>query len=230
SFFTPMMHATLVVPGGTVDAANPALPLYAGLALTPPDDGAGAYARAGILLETPLADYDVSVGPFATTFEVSALAGWQDMVVWGLANTVTSGTYEKDSVARLVTRAKDALPSADDHVEEERRAVMQAELELMYGAAHPITRAPYLNATHLAAVDVRALTAWHTAHHLPTGARLVITGQFSPGLLTKHMKEAFARWKGGLAPSIPKAAPSETPRRIAVIDEDKTHVTFELRV
>ncbi|MBZ0232097.1 MAG: insulinase family protein, partial [Deltaproteobacteria bacterium] len=119
--FSPLVQARLVVPGGLADADNPAVPLYAALALAPPDDGPGVYGAAGLLLMSPLADYDVRVGAFSTTFEVSALGGWQDVVVWGLARLVRAGAYEPDDVARVLERARKALPAAGDRDASRRR-------------------------------------------------------------------------------------------------------------
>lgn len=228
--FSPMVQARLVVPGGLTDAANPAVPLYAGLALAPPDDGAGSYGAAGLLLFSPLADYDVTVDAFTTTFEVSALGGWQDVVVWGLARLVRAGTYDKGDVARLVARGRETLPAATDAAASRRRRIARAATELRYGPAHPVSRLPLVDADHLDAIDVARLTEWHRARHVPRGARLVVTGHFSASLLKKHITEAFAGWEGGGRRSVPWATPSNRPRRLAVVDADETHVTFAVRI
>jgi predicted Zn-dependent peptidase len=229
-YFTPLVHARLVIPGGgTVGAANPAVARHAAAAIDPPDDGVGRYGQSGVLFETPLADFSGHADAFTTTFEATALAGWQDVIVWGLARTMIDGDYTRASVQRLHAQAKQDLRAVRDPERERSRDIARWWRAARLGDAHPTVTAPPITGQHLAAVDLQALRTWHRQHHRPAGALLVLTGHFSASLMRRHIEVAFADWTGGDAVAAPAATPAGR-RTLAVFDDHETHLSIELEV
>jgi hypothetical protein len=229
-YFTPLVHARMILPVGSIHSDNPALPVYAARALDPPSDGRGRYGSAGILFRTPLADFGSSVDAFTTSFEATAITGWQDVVVWGMARIMEDGQYDRVDLGRVVMRGRRALsgpPSDDDR---RRQKVSRWWLEAIWGGGHPVVTAAPITEARVARVTYDQVKAWRAAHYRPAGAVLLVTGNFSASFLRRHIEVAFARWNGGQAGTAGAPAAPAGIKRLAVISERDTHVSVNLEL
>ncbi|MCE9580017.1 MAG: insulinase family protein [Deltaproteobacteria bacterium] len=219
--FVPLMRARLVIPAGRLDdGAAPGTAVLAAITLDTPEKGPGRYGNAGQFVQSGLMDLSIGVGATATTFEVSSLTILQDFAVWGLAHFVTRSHTDRDRLTRLRKRFVESL-EGDRRDDELQRAAMAA----VYGE-HPITSMPEPTKASLTAITAAALERFRTANYRPTGAVLVLTGDFSWSLMEEHLKVAFADWHGDARAPVPPAQPPTRATWIGYEDDDDDVTIF----
>jgi predicted Zn-dependent peptidase len=189
--------ARLVILAGTAaePAAQRGVALLAAHGLRPnSDDGADMlrfFIGGGA--------FDVDVHADATVFSVAGVAGQLDQSLVALGELVENGEYDSfdDEVRDL---------ALDTHLDPDVLLATRIWRTALYGERHPYVDAGLWQRASRVSRD--QVSAFRTAHYVPTGATLLITGGFDAALAAKWADYAFGDWRGTpAAATIPTARP-----------------------
>jgi len=230
----PVITFVLQLPGGSgADASGQAG--LAAMVADMVDEGTGslsaievsdAMARLG-------AEYDVDVGPDATTFSLTTLTRFADRGASLLARLVTAPSLRESDFDRVrqlrldrLTQLKDLAPAVAE----------RAFLRLLYDT-HPYGHLAIGSEDSLRQVQLSDVVEMHRARYLPSGATLVVTGAMDSAELIAVATRAFESWRSdvaagdpsGLESAPPDATDLPTPPRLAIVPREGA-AQSELRI
>lgn len=181
----PVVDVRLVFPTGTADdpPGKRGVAELAAEALDARDDeDALRFLQIG-------ATIDADVGFDHTDLSVHGLAGQLDTLLQGLDGTVRGGNYEH---AGEVVGVLNQAVSGD----RSQRIAEDAWRTAIYGSHHPYVYAGTWAHTDRLFLD--DLLRFRRTHYVPTGAVLIVAGNFVPADAERWIDYYFADWKGAL--------------------------------
>ena len=227
----PVITLVVQVDGGT--GADPAdREGLAAITADMVDEGTGsmnaldvsdALARIG-------AEYDVDVGPDATTFTLTTLARFASRGAGLLGDMLIRPSLRGDDFDRVRQLRLDRLRQMKDVPP---AVAERAFLRLLYGE-HPYGHLALGNDAALRAMTVEETARFHAATFDPRRATVIAAGAMSHAELLAVVDEAFGGWDGagrGQASPIVAAAiePAAAPPRLAIVAREGA-AQSELRI
>jgi predicted Zn-dependent peptidase len=161
-------------------------------------DISDALARIG-------AEYEVGIGPDATTIALTTLVRFADRGAALLSDMVTSPSLREDDFQRVRQLRLDRLRQLNDS------APVVADrtfLELIYGA-HPYSHLAIGRSESLRRLRLADVAALHTSLFRPSGATLVVAGDMTHEDLFKTAETAFSGWMEGDGLAVRRIAASD---------------------
>ncbi|MBW3628862.1 MAG: insulinase family protein [Gemmatimonadetes bacterium] len=212
----PVVHATLLVPAGSVtDPAN--LPGLAAFTAEMLDEGAGG--RSALALSGALdllgATLTATAGWDATSVDLNVLRDRFPQALALMADVVARPDFPQAEIVRVRDERITQLTSARDVA---GTIAGNAFSALVFGPAHPYGRLPAVESTRRIARN--PVKAFHDAHYRPAGSTLILVGDVDPEQLHPLVERALGAWAGSANQATPPAAaalPAAT--RIVVIDK-----------
>ncbi|MCG8419495.1 MAG: insulinase family protein [Proteobacteria bacterium] len=150
------------------------------------------------------ASFFTDVDMHAITASAEGQSRFVDIMIHNLEKTVR-GRYSAMLLARFHETVQKELDDPD--IERTWRNEVRAR-QAVYGADHPYARQPSITVRSLRRVDVDALSDFHKRHFRPNNSTLIITGQFDPTLVEKHVRFSFEDWKKRDKPPTSPIAPT----------------------
>lgn len=212
----PLVHATLLLPAGSV--ADPAeLPGLASFTAAMLDEGAGGRdaLELAAALELLGASLATGAGLESASVDLAVLRARLPEALRLMADVVVRPDFPEEDLRRLRDQRITALAAARD---ESGAIASNAFAALVFGESHPYGRLP--TTTAAAAMDRAALTAFHGARYRPAGSTLILVGDVDADELHPIVEQAFGDWQGEAPPELPvaDASPSQATR-IYLIDK-----------
>jgi predicted Zn-dependent peptidase len=212
----PLVHATLVTPGGTTadPAESPGLASFVAAML---DEGAGG--RDALELSGALdllgAQLQANAGTDAAFVDLEVLRERLPEALRLMADVAARPDFPETELRRLREERITALTSARD---EPRIIAGNAFSELVFGEDHPYGRLPSVEATR--AMDRSALARFHQRYYRPEGSTLILVGDVDATELQDEVQRAFGTWSGEAAapPAVPAPQPTAATR-VYLIDK-----------
>ncbi len=199
----PTVDIRFVLPVGTADEppGQRGVALVAAHALDAPfDTTMFQFLQNGGRLE-PDVDFD------QTVFSTRGMASRLDVLLAGIATTLREGTYDLDGVRDAANWL--TMTSSQDA---EDRVASSAWRDALYGAGHPYRFASQWQHVERKALGIAALERFRRQHYQPSGATLIVAGNFEPASADRWIEYHFADWSG--AP-IARTSPRAVPRALA---------------
>lgn len=222
----PLVHATLVVPGGTT--ADPAeIPGLASFVSEMLDEGAGGRdaLELSAALELLGAQLQTGAGTDAAFVDLEVLRSRLPEALALMADVAARPDFPETDLRRLRDQRVTALASARD---EPGIIAANAFTRLVFGAEHPYGQLPTTGATQR--LDRDGLVEFHRRHYRPGGSTLVLVGDVDAASVHAHVERAFGGWQG-TAPDATPVPRAEAPQatRIFLIDKPEA-AQSEIRV
>ncbi|MEJ7596290.1 MAG: insulinase family protein [Kofleriaceae bacterium] len=183
----PTVDIRLVFPTGTGDEASDqrGIAVLAAHAIEAELDGEMfQFLQSGGAL-------DADVGFDTTELAVTGLAANLDILLFGLAATVREGMYLPEGVRAEITRQQVASTATRAD-----RTASAAWREALYGGDHPYRHAGDWAHASKAAYQPKALARFQRSRYQPTGATLIIAGQFAVEAADRWVDYYFKEWTG----------------------------------
>ena len=214
----PVVSCVLQIRGGA-GADPPGEEGLAAITADMVDEGTGplsaidvseGFARLG-------AEYDVEVGPDATSFSLTALSHFVDRGLSLLADILIRPSLREHDFDRVRTLRLDRLRQLKDVPP---AVAERAFLFLMYGD-HPYGHLPIGTEPALRACRAERVAEFHSRVFSPARATFVLAGPLSHERLLDLAAGAFSRWTSGSPDSTGTEAanvePPDLPRRLAIV-------------
>lgn len=222
----PVVHATLLTPGGT--SADPAaLPGLAEFTAEMLDEGAGGRnaLQLSAALELLGATLTTDAAVDGARVDLHVLRDRLPEALRLLADVVVRPDFPQRELRRQKQQRLTELNRARD---EARTIAGNAFQSIVYGSAHPYGRLPGLRATNR--LDQAAVRRFHRTYYRPAGSALILVGAVEPEVLHPLVERAFSDWQGR-APE-PGALPGapEAPRLRLVLVDKPGAAQSEIRV
>ena len=196
------------------------------------DEGTGALGAIDVseALARIGADYDVDVGPDATTFSLTTLARFAERGASIFSDIITAPSLLEADVARVRQLRLDRLRQMKDLPP---AVAERAFLRLLYGT-HPYGHLAIGADASLRALTRDDVTRFHGQTYRPDGAVLVVAGAFSHDELLRIASDAFGSWPRGpqsaTATAAAELAPAvDAPARLAIVPREGA-AQSELRI
>ena len=228
----PVITFVVQVDGGT--GADPAeREGLAAITADMVDEGTGSLSAIDVsdALARIGAEYDVDVGPDATTFMVTTLTRFAARGASLVADLLTRPSLRDEDFQRVrqlrlnrVRQLKDLPPAVAE----------RAFLRLLYGT-HPYGHLALGNEMSLQAMTVDDTARFHAATFQPERAAVVVAGALTHEELLALVDDAFGSWSSSASPDadVPTVAaaiaPDAQPPRLAVVARDGA-AQSELRI
>jgi predicted Zn-dependent peptidase len=203
----PLVHATLLIPGGaSADPAN--TPGLADFTADLLDEGAAGMNALQLASAIDLlgAQLGTGAGWDAATVDLQVLRDRLPQALQLMADVATRPDFPNAEVARKKQEQLTNLARARD---EPRIIAANAFSTLVYGSGHPYGRVAGVAATRR--LDRAALTRFHQRYYRPAGSTLLLVGAVDPDALQPVVEKAFGAWKG----TAPEPAALARPKPIA---------------
>ena len=113
---------------------------------------------------------------------------------------------------------RDALRGAAVARSQPGTLAQAAFYETLYGD-HPYAQVILPDAEDIEAATVDGVRAFYDAHVGPQRTRLYVVGRFDEAAVEAAVREAFADWAGGPAPTAPTPPDPQTGRRVVLVDQ-----------
>jgi predicted Zn-dependent peptidase len=200
---TPIVSFALVVAGGSgIDPRG--REGLAGIVADMLDEGSGA--RGAIEISEELAsigaEYEVEVGPDATTASLTTLAKFADRGAGLLADMAVRPALRPADFDRVRQLRRDRLRQMKDVP---GAVAERTFLHLLYGD-HPYAHLAIGDEESLAAMALEDVTASHRSAFVPSRSTMVVAGGLPAADLLALARAAFGGWtSGGEAPRVPAA-------------------------
>lgn len=149
-----------------------------------------------LLIESWGAEPSGTTSDRASTFGIRGLSAFDDGLLWELHWLLDNGIYEGDSLRRLGESFKDLEDEDEDRSAGERAwRLLRAAV---YGKDHPyaVDRSA---ASMIAAIGTGDLQRFRARHYQPTGATVIVTGNFDAADMEARVRRLFGSWKAGTA-------------------------------
>jgi len=146
----------------------------------------------------------------------SAVTDVADQAIAMLAEVVTTPTFPKDELDRLVEQTTTGLMVTERSPD----YLADRELRARLFGNHPYARLPESRAQDLHKLDRDTLATWWTTHARPDAAVLYVAGDVQPDKAFEWAERHFATWKStGDAPKFDLPAPvAPKGRTIVIVD------------
>lgn len=206
----PLVHATLMVPGGSVadPVESPGLASFVAEML---DEGAAGRdaLELSAALEALGAQLQTGAGTDAAFVDLAVLRSRLPAALTLMADVAARPDFPETDLRRLRDQRVTALTSARD---EPSAIAGNAFTRLVFGERHPYGQLPTTEATRR--MDRQALSAFHTRHYRPAGSTLILVGDVDAGSLQPEVERAFGSWQGEAAetPPVPRVEGPEATR------------------
>jgi zinc protease len=200
----------ILAPSSTVPAFAARVVFRAGTA-DDPSGGINAFAAArGLRVEIdwgPMPEWGSyytsggrvwrRVGRDVTELGVEGLASWSDSLIGVLGAVLSEGRYDRTWLREMGERL-------DDTGERDGRDLERALAEAVWGKG---SRNARVLGPKVGAIDDLAVTAFRDRYLTARRATLIVTGQFDPEIILRHVRYAFS----GLRPGSDDGAKASTP-------------------
>lgn len=141
----------------------------------------------------------------ATTFHIRGLSAFDDGLLWELHWLLDNGRYDGSVLDKLRKQAAEYEAETVETADERAARHLRAAL---YGDDHPYAanRTPVAVLKALGAGDLKRFRA---QHYQPSGATVIVTGNFDAADMEARVRRLFGSWAAGVAP---EPAPVPPPR------------------
>jgi predicted Zn-dependent peptidase len=189
----PIVSFALVVAGGSgIDARG--CDGLAGIVADMLDEGSGT--RGAIEISEELAsvgaEYEVEVGPDATTASMTTLARFADRGAWLLADMTVRPALRQADFERVRQLRRDRLRQMKDVP---GAVAERAFLHLLYGD-HPYGHLAIGDEESLAGLSLEDVAVAHASSFVPSRATMVVAGGLPASDLLALARDAFGAWSG----------------------------------
>lgn len=226
----------VLLPSSTLPLVNVRLLFSSGSGQDPRDMGGLAEVAAGMAASGGQRQRQGSVTPFAlsqigsryshsvsyhgTTFTMRSAARYVDLLIQGLENHVR-GKYSDARIAGFRKRMKKLLAEPDALQSARQNLALRAAI---YGDDHPYASMAGMTAASIARIDAGLAERFQKEHYRAGDATIIVTGQFDPELVEKHIRFSFDDWKAGAAPDATAVGPHARPPgavHLGIAQEDR---------
>jgi zinc protease len=193
----PILDVRLVFAAGNAQepTALSGVAYFAGEFLSPRTEPlSSAEARAAIEFYTAGGQVFVDVDDDTTTFQVTGLSVYSDVLLRGLEALIRSGDYDDAELAQYAERYA-ALLSYESSAR--GRALTRALYSGVYGDKHPYATRGFWSAESLRRIDRSAVDSYRRLHYTAANATLIITGKFHSDEVERQVRRHFSSWKSG---------------------------------
>lgn len=222
---TPIVLVRALLPYGRVEDPADKLGLAALTTELLTEGGAGALSAEAFdaLLEQHAADVSSGASDEYASVTLSARAADLAKLFPVFADVLQRPRFDEKRFAVVRSRALEAVRRREDFPD----AVASRALDkAVFGPDSPLAREPL--AKHLEAISAADVKRFYAARATPTGARLVITGDFDAGAVKALLKLHLSSWKGPPAPARTWPAPAKLSRRVIFVPREVAQVKIRI--
>jgi len=222
----PVVTFVLQTSGGS-GADTPGLEGITALTADMLDEGTGALSAIDVseALARLGAEFDIEVGPDATTVTLTTLARFADRGASLLADLVTRPSLREEDFDRVRRLRLDRLRQLRDLP---AALAERAFLQLLYGT-HPYGHLSIGSAATLEAMTLDHVRRVHAAMFQPSRSTLVVAGALPHAALLAAAEQAFGGWRDTAVAAAPStdatAGVATSPVRAADLPVPRTAVT-----